>query len=384
MQDSLHQRDVMPGDHRLSRTMGVLYSFQSGGSERLGADLAYRLASRGKDIGVCAYSAGPGPVSDWLRSRGVSTFRDLERQESTWKRLIDLYQLFRRERIHTIHVQHLSVLVVCYLPALLAGVKRIVVTEHTDNLFPGQERLRRRLKWVTRKADVVVAIHEALARTLIDEFDAPPMNVKTIHNGVDTSLFRPLVGRKTLPRELRLESDSWLVGTVGRLHPDKDYSTLLRAYTIARSSSEFPSPSYLILVGDGPERERLENLAKELGVSSNVIFLGDRADVQDIMPQLDTFVMSSITEGVPMALLEAMACGVPVVTTLVGGIPEVIDRVGGIGIQPCQPTVLSRAILDAAPNKWGSDAARLRAIENVREFYGVERMVDEYMKVLEI
>jgi glycosyltransferase involved in cell wall biosynthesis len=140
-----------------------------------------------------------------------------------------------------------------------------------------------------------------------------------ILNGIDTDRFRPFADvaeRQRMLARYNLPEGSFLIGTVGRFDPVKNYPMLLRAF--ARLPRGIREP-HLVFVGDGPCRRELEKMAEEMGIAGRVTFLGRQYRVHEILPLLDVFVLSSITEGTSVALLEAQACGVPAVVTDVGG-----------------------------------------------------------------
>ena len=338
------------------RAMQMLYSFVNGGSERLGALIASDLASGGWPLDVGATDIPDGPVRSWLVSKGISTIgfdRNLGRIGRRWK----LYRHLRSRRIEVLHVQHFSMLALCYWPARLARVRRIVVTEHNEEPLRIDDRLWRTSRYYGSRADLVTVIHEGLRRYLVDELGLPPDRVRTIPNGVDTTKFRPA------PRDARIRAGlgagpgDLLVGSVGRLHPFKDQRTLLHAAAQLRRNESAAARLRFVLVGDGQERENLERLCSELGIADMVHFAGDRQDIDRIMPQFDAFVLPSRTEGVPLVLLEAMACGVPCVATSVGGIPELLQDGGGRTVPPGAPEAMASTLASLV-----RDTGMLRAI----------------------
>jgi glycosyltransferase involved in cell wall biosynthesis len=164
-----------------------------------------------------------------------------------------------------------------------------------------------------------------------------------------------------------------LVGSVGRLHPQKDFATLLAA--IAQVRKRIPTVR-LLLVGDGELRDELESQSRSLGLSEIVTFAGSRTDVPEILAAVDVFTLSSLWEGMSNAALEAMAAGLPVVATAVGGTPEVVvDEVTGLLVPPHDPTSLAGALTtllrEPALRRRMGQAGR----ERVQEQFSVERMV---------
>jgi len=172
-----------------------------------------------------------------------------------------------------------------------------------------------------------------------------------------------------------------VIGSVGCLAARKDYGTLLEALaTLERSGRRF----HAALVGDGPEREALEQRARELGVSARTTFLGERADVERLLPAMDVFVLSSREEGIPNALLEAMAAGRPSVATAVGGTPEVLeDGVTGWLVPPADPAALAAALeqtlADPDEARRRGEAAR-RATEEKMSIDAMVRRHEEFYR----
>lgn len=196
--------------------------------------------------------------------------------------------------------------------ARLAGVRAHV--HHEDGFGPGEGRRRFwRRNWMRRlllRSVYVVVPSCTLERVARGEWGLGA-RLQVLPNGVDTVRFQPRAGPA---------SPVPVVGTVGGLRAEKDHATLLRAF------ARVPGPSQLRIVGEGPERALLERLAAELGIGARVTFMGARADVLPELQQFDVFAMSSSTEQMPICLLEAMACGLPVAATDVGDIRAMLPE----------------------------------------------------------
>ena len=198
-----------------------------------------------------------------------------------------------------------------------------------------------------------------------------------VPNGIDLTRFQPEPRlRDEVLRELGLPESAFVVGTVGRLAPEKAQGVLLEAaQQLLRRPAE--RPLYVVLVGDGAERAALEKAAAPLG--ERVRFLGARADVPRLLQGFDVFCLSSRTEGLPLVLPEAMATGLPVVSTAVGGIPSVVvEGVTGYLVPVGAPAALAEALgrlqRDTALGPRLGTAGRIRALQR----YSLERMVDDY------
>jgi glycosyltransferase involved in cell wall biosynthesis len=166
-----------------------------------------------------------------------------------------------------------------------------------------------------------IGVSEEIAEALRHRYRSG--EVRCFHNGVDLSRVHSRVGRDAMREGLGLGAGEFVVGAVGRLTPIKGIEHLIRAWAICAGKSAWRR-SKLVIVGDGPLRPSLEILARDLGVGADIVFLGHRTDVYDVMGMLDALVLPSLHEGIPMVLLEAMVLGVPIVASSVGGVPEIL------------------------------------------------------------
>jgi glycosyltransferase involved in cell wall biosynthesis len=213
-------------------------------------------------------------------------------------------------------------------------------------------------------------------------FSVPESQVETIVNGVDVDRFKPdQVARRTVRTELGLESDNPVFGTVGRLVPVKDYATLLKAFGVA---SREHAGAKLLIVGDGPEAQSLKALADSLSIGNSVIFAGNHDDVPALLAAMDVFCLTSIREGMSNTLLEAHACGLPVLATDTGGNPEIVDAgttgylvpVGDVDTLASRMRCLE---WDSAKRRLMGEAARQRSITK----FSLSTMVENYERLYE-
>jgi glycosyltransferase involved in cell wall biosynthesis len=265
-----------------------------------------------------------GPIYGWTGVRG-------------WTRLIGVTRNFRPDVIH-------GYLFGPNLFAVLAGracgVRVVAVAKRNIDAFesPRQAAVQR---FVHRHATHVTAVSEAVGRT-VEAMGVARDRITVIPNGVDMARFG---GGASDGAALGDRSEGAIIGSVGCLAPRKDYATLLAAFALLeRRHVAFQG----VLIGDGPERETLEHIVRERGLERRVRLLGERADVERLLPALDIFVLSSREEGIPNALLEAMAAGRPAVATAVGGTPEVLaDGETGWLVPAEAPEALADALADA-------------------------------------
>jgi glycosyltransferase involved in cell wall biosynthesis len=241
----------------------------------------------------------------------------------------------------------------CFFYGVLARLlarRRLIFTEH-GRFYPDVKSWKRRAfnavfaRFCDRVTAVSRGVKESLAR--VEGFD--PRAIEVIYNGVDARRFATGSAAEARKR-LGIPPGASVVGTVGRLDAIKNQTLLIRGFERVREG--LPG-ALLLVVGDGPERARLQALAAELGLDGDIRFLGQRDDIDLLLPAFDVFVLSSLSEGTPMTLLEAMASSTAIVSTAVGGIPEILeDGKEALLIDPSAPepetlaACLRRVLLD--------------------------------------
>ena len=221
-------------------------------------------------------------------------------------------------------------------------------------------------------ADRVIVVNRDLERFL-KELGIPDSKVAWIPNGVDCTLFRPVALKEKIAarRLFGLAIDKTIVLFVGRLEPVKGTDVLLRAW--ARLSDRLRADSLLLLIGDGAERHALLSISVSLDIHQSVILTGAQQSVHQYYAAADIFVLPSRSEGMPLALLEAMACGLPVVASNVGGMPDfVVDGGNGALFESENPQHLAQklAFFMGAPNRWTDIGAKGRQTVKARAEMG--------------
>jgi len=249
-----------------------------------------------------------------------------------------LARALREANAKAVFLHHLGPLLYGGVAARLAGVPRVIFVEH--DAWHYEDRADRLLSRALLKLLRVRVV--AVSRQVADRLGTivPGKEITVIAPGIDIERFAP--GDKQLARRrLGLNAGWRIVGSVGRLHPIKGHRFLIEAL------HELPDYLHAVLVGDGPVRAELEQLAKELALSERVHFLGHRDDLECIYPAFDVFCLPSLSEGLPRTLLEAQASGIPVVATNVGGVPEAVCDVSGLIVPPADANALAAAIRQA-------------------------------------
>ena len=353
------------------RVMHVVYRLQAGGMEYGVLKIVNALDRRRVQSSVC--STTPATDVKTLLRADVPLFECNRRVGNDPRLVLDLVRLFRRERPHIVHTHSWGTLVEGLAAARIAGVPKLVHGEHGTLQLRSYQRTLQRFAW--SRADLVLSVSSRLAERMSDATGFPMSRIATIRNGVNLERFAG-TRRREARISLNLPDSVVAVGTVGRLVPVKDQATLIRAVARLRSQNV---DATLLIAGDGPLRAELEALARAERIAPHVRFLGHRPDVEVVLAGLDVFVLCSLSEGLSNTILEAMASGVPVVSTSVGGADELVQPgVTGLLVPAAQPDALASAlaILSTSParRREMGDAGRTRA----RIEFSVARMVRNY------
>jgi len=242
---------------------------------------------------------------------------------------------------------------------------------------------RKAYRKVSAKADRIIAISEVIKKELIDLLQVDPEKIIIVYNGIDTNEFRPAEREKIeqKQKELGIYKDSVIIGTVARLASEKGIDILIRA---AKEVIKFIPRAKFLIIGEGPERRKLEKLTRILGCEKNIYFLGYRYDVKDLISVFDVFVLPSVTrESFGIVVIEAMAEEVPVVASRLGGIPEIIeDGKNGFLFSPGDSTELARIITDLARDSQKMKVIGENGRRSVLEKFSLEAMTNNLIKVL--
>ena len=299
-----------------------------------------------------------------------------------------LFRLCKELSPAIVHTRNLAALE-AVVPAWAAGVPVRIHGEHGwDMQDPAGKR--RRYRHVRRFYRPFVNRYVALSCHLEDYLEQQvaiaPEKISQIYNGVDTERFRPSRdGRPGIPGCPFGEPGQWLIGTVGRMEAIKDPLTLARAFVRALElGSDAARNLRLVIVGDGALRDAVRQLLEQAGVADRVWFAGERADVPEIMRGLDGFVLPSLAEGVSNTILEAMASGLPVVATRVGGNSELIESgMTGTLVPPANSQALAQAMLGYCNDRSTARRHAKAALRVVEARFSLARMVSDYVKLYE-
>ena len=319
------------------RVLLLITLAETGGAQRYVASLLPALAEE-FDVVVAAHGDGfLGDASRRARVRYVPlrhVRRPLDPLQDALG-LVELFRLFRRERPALVHANSSKAGILGRLAAVAAGVPVRLFTVHGWAFRAHEGLAARAYLWADRLMSplttTTICVAHGERRAGLAARTCRPSRTVVIHNGVDLDRPRRRPGPPTSPAT---------IVSVGRLRAPKDFMTLVRAMAALE-----PGAARLLIAGDGPERPAVAAEAVRLGVDSAVELLGTRGDVDELLADADLFVLSSDSEGLPMSVLEAMAAGLPVVASSVGGVPELV-REGETGalVPPRDSAALAGAI----------------------------------------
>lgn len=286
-----------------------------------------------------------------------------------------LAQIIERERPDVVHAVMYQAIQLARLAKKKTSVPFKLITSPRVNYRSRSWPTLLVDRWLKDRDDLLIAECEASRRFLLQRLGYKPGKVITVRNGVDLAGWpASKIDRQKMRLELRLGASDVLVGAVGRLDEQKGFATLIAAMARLKGA-----PVKCAVIGDGPERKRLEALIRKNELEKSVWLLGERAEIPSWLSAFDVYCLPSLWEGLPNALLEAMALGLPVVASDVDGVPEAVtDGKDGALVPPSDPAALARALkaLAADPAKRAALGAAAKA--TVSERFTLRRMIGEY------
>jgi len=301
------------------------------------------------DLELSALLLNGGRLADEFTLRGIPVTVCHESRLGIARLLCAVTDHLREIRPHIVHSHRYKEHILGALAGKLSHNPVTVQTYHgLEENLPGWAGLKMSLynginvAVGKATADGIVGVSSEITNILQGRY--PSADVRCIRNGIDLARVVPTLERSAMRAQLGIAPDTFVVGTVGRLMPIKGFEYLIKAFAQFRRQRG-PQESKLVILGDGPLRAALGHCAESHGLSRDVEFLGMRTDVYNLMRVFDVFALPSLHEGVPMALLEAMALGVPIVASRVGGIPEILEDSREAVLVPAKdPEALARGI----------------------------------------
>lgn len=360
----------MVGESAPVKVMHLVYTLRTGGMEKNVVKLVNALDPLRVRSAICSCT----PADDLKHEvrEGVPVHELNRRAGNDIRFVATLARLLRAERPHVLHTHGWGTLVEGYVAARLSGVPRLVHGEHGTTTTGKTNLFIQRAIW--RRCDRVLSVSRTLADRMASETGFDRARITVIPNGLDVARFQPAYGVNVA--SVKQPDGAVTIGTVGRLVPVKDHTMLLQGLATLRDRGV---GFRAVLVGDGPLRGELVERVAELRLDAVVTFAGHRPDVENCLHDMDLFVLTSKSEGLSNTIMEAMAAGLPVVATAVGGNPELVEHgVTGVLVPPGDSSALTDALESLA-----TDSSRRRSMGaaggvRVRVSYDLTRMLNAY------
>jgi len=327
------------------RVLHVIGGGEFGGAERHILNLATAMDPDVVEVSVCCLFADP--FVGLAREAGIKSYSIPMRHKLDFGIVTKLRDVIVREKIQIVHTHGVRANLVGRLAARLAGVETVVTTVHSLLVQDYPELFSRMANMLIERASRgltshFIAVSGGLQKALIQQ-GIPEPKITVIYNGLNPEIFQGAGRASGRWREKAgFNPGIPLVAIVGRLHPVKGHRYFLRA---AAEILKERTDVHFLVVGCGPERDRLEEYTRRLNIAGHVTFTGFIADVSELMPDLNLLIVPSLWEGFGLTALEAMAVGVPVVATSVGGLPEIVEHgTTGLLVPPADEAGLTRGI----------------------------------------
>ncbi|AGA26786.1 glycosyltransferase [Singulisphaera acidiphila] len=357
----------------------VLFTLMHGGAEVLAMRIARRLSGQFRMTFACL--EGLGPLGEQLRSDGFDVQVFARRPGIDWRCASRLADLFHREHVDVVHAHQYGPFFYSALARHFGAHMPIVLTEH-GRAFPDNTSRTHHFanRLLLRRRDRVAGVGCEVRRGLIDKEGFSAGRVQVIYNGIDLS---PYAGeapdREVVRREIGVAPGDLLVAHVARLEAIKDHGTAIRTL---EQLIRIQGNARLVIVGDGPEAGRIEAMIRDRGLEAHVRMLGHRLDVPKLLRAADLALLTSVSEGIPLSLIEAMAAGLPVVSTRVGGVPEVVEegRTGFLAPAGDSVTLAGHLALLAGDRDLRTRLGRAGR-ERVWAMFSEDQMVASYIQI---
>ncbi len=362
----------------------LVYSFDVGGLERVIANCIGALDSKKYRHTIIALTN----VGDFfLQINGSVESYSLHKKEGhDFETHIKLYKILKKIKPDVLHSYNLSTIEYQWL-AFLTRVKLRIHAEHgrdSYDMLGSVKKYQLLRKVMSPFIDYFISVSEDLHYWLKNEVNISEKKLSLITNGIDTDFYQPFDDADNKNNKF---GGKFIFGHISRLHPIKNQEFILESFELACNSSQrFAESCVLIIVGDGPDRDKLnKKVLKSDRLKSRVFFTGSKNDVKGYYNLFDVFVMSSLAEGIPLTLLESMSMATPHLVTSVGGIKEVVKpNITGISLDEDEKQYFSQKMLDLFETKEELNNMATNARQRVVEHYSLHKMIDSYDKIYEM
>lgn len=372
------------------RTLSILFiidGVEFGGGERVFLQLVAGLTRR---FNIFVAATPGGKFEDSIIKLEHRFFPvDMTRQFSL-QTILQIKNIIQNHKIDLVHSQGSRADFYARIAGRMAGKSRnlctIAMPVEGFDLGYFRKKIYRSLDCITeRYVNRFIVVSDSLKKFLVEKRRIPESRIIRIYNGIELQQFNTITETINPRKEFGVPNNVPLVGAVGRMVWQKGFEFLVKA--VPEVVVSIPNAKFLI-VGDGPLREKLEALSKELRVRDKIIFAGFKSDIKEVLSAIDMLVVPSLLEGFPMITLEAMAMAKPIIATNIAGTTEQITNCNnGVLVLPGDPDALAKAVIEVYNDKEFAKKIGLAARKKVEENFSVEKMISEtekiYMSLLE-
>ena len=353
------------------RIVHVVLTLNIGGQERLILNLSRELVRRGHEVSVISLTPG----GELRREFGGIPVYDVTRE----RRASALVVLRMAERLRTlkpdvVHTHNQAPFIYGATTARLVGVKRVVHTKHGESGFGAKAGRFARINFQLLTA--FVAVSEETAEVARTKERVPARVLRVIPNGIPLTQFQPdPAARARVRAEHGIPENAFVVGSVGRLVPEKNFPLLVRSMAPLLGES-----TRLLIVGEGQTRKDVEAAIPE-GLARFVTLAGTRADIPAQLSAMDAFTLTSDTEGLPLAIAEAMSCALPIVATRVGALASIVPEMVGALVDAGDASALTAEYAKLRDDVDLRQRRGIAARAHAHERFSLERMTDAYLRL---
>lgn len=325
----------------------LLYRFEFGGMQSLLAEcICRKMDARARHVVICLADYDLAATNVLVDVELITLNRHIHGALHAHRKLFEVLRRLQPTVLHTYNIGTIEYI----FTGALAGVQRRIHAEHGRGMHErlGNNKKYNLLRWVMAPLiSTFVTVSDDMTTWLVETVGIPKRKVMLIRNGIDIARFHPAFLQCQYQVIQKTRFTKFIIGTVGRLDAIKAQSDLVEAFIALRYRFRDTSIQLsLVIIGEGPMQHALEEQIRAAGIEDSVWMPGARSDIAEILRTLNVFVLPSISESTPITLLEAMATGIPVVATNVGGVPDLIGETCGTLVEPSNTAALANAIDD--------------------------------------
>lgn len=375
---------------KFNKILYIITLSELGGAQRYVLDLVKHFKNINYDIIVA--SGQDGYLIDECKKNNIQThvFHHLVRQIHPIKdfiAILEIYSLIKKEKPEMVHLNSSKAGAIGAIAAKMAGVKKVIYTVHGYVFLEPMPRWKKMFyifieKFSSYFKDAIICVSNYDKKIGIQYNIAPEKKIVTIHNGIDTNAMNFLAKKEAkkflIAQSSGLRAQGFWIGTIANFYPTKGLLYLISA--AKKIVEKFPDALFII-IGDGDERKILENEIVKLSLEKNVILTGKIPDASKYLRAFDIYVCSSVKEGLPYSILEAMAAGLPIVSTNVGGAPELLKNNSGILVEPKNPLELAIAIIKVLEDSKLAQGLSQNAKKFVENEFSLEKMLEKTERI---